>query len=186
MSPRSSSNRRPDHHSQRSNELGGRQHGSTQRNRNSSYEGSTTDRSDVPETDPNSDRTRGTSPEPSRDNSNMERNSPEDPENRKRKLNHAVTKYLGSSKKFKPDLMYVFFVLFYVYSHILLRSPTSDIFKLHNRARGILRLLGLFIHVRTTVSEGSQLASTVMTASEASSRQVMRLIVHISTNFYHA
>ena len=124
MAPRSSHNKHSDGNSRHGNELGGHRSGSTPRNRHNSYEGSGTDRSNVPGPNSNSEGTRDTSSESrrrdhsqeatdSQDHGNTERDEPGDPGNRKRQLNRAVNEYLGSSKKFKSDLPYVFFSFFF-------------------------------------------------------------------------
>ena len=58
--------------------------------------------------------------------------------------------------------------LFFIYCHTSLHRPTADVSKLHSRARGMLRFIGPFIHVRSTFNEGSRLASTVATSPESS------------------
>ena len=134
MSVRQSTNNRSDGNSWHGNELGGCYCGSMPRNRNSSYEDST-NRSNMPGSNSNSEEPRDTSPEPrwrdnnreaansqasdgqqTMDHGNTECDGPEDPRDSKRKLNQAVTEFLGSSrssKRFKSNLECVFFLGFF-------------------------------------------------------------------------
>ena len=58
---------------------------------------------------------------------------------------------------------------FFIYRHIFLHSTTADVGGLHSRARGILRFLGPFIHIRSIFNEGARLAFTLATPPDASS-----------------
>ena len=73
-----------------------------------------------------------------------------------------------SSSPTRRMFFFFFFFFFFIYSHIVHYSRTSDVYKLHNRSRGILRYLGPFIHMWSTFTEGSRLASAAVTSPDTS------------------